>query len=416
MYDSIQEKLNLNPQIVLSSCNHRNDDGFSAYQQNGKIHLDANNLRSALFAIETISRYGYKPSMAEKWRPKFKLRPLWLQSLGKDRAFLFQRAVEMGFNAIVADEPLDLPFGLQYIYNAKKSNPWQEIQVPTCDHLLWKSCQNEFRHPQHEDYLHAELLLMEAKKIEGIHPSTLFLCENPTDELVDRINCTCAFSSTDPYWLTLKHSTDTSGTPLLTTFNVGDQNLGGGYWPVSTAFALNQLLSAGAKHNFQGFICLGSHMPRGRSFLDINLSAAGQALWTGHAPETGIPELLTIAAELSTFKEAKAFNAELKAKAEFLVAQIKWLEVTLNKKDPALFEHFIYFARDVRKIILHHSQNLQLGLSCSFSEDDLAESFWAQSQRGEGLRSGTKVFLLDKPHAGLPSSKMSEIYHLNMEC
>lgn len=251
-----------------------------------------------------------------------------------------------------------------------------------------------------------------------------------------------------PFWNALRKEMECSSTPLLPIVNTGGVRQGEGLWPSIPCDLIDLILARCVRHHFAGIITLVNHIPPCGGMLDCSLWIASQALWKGsnpwltaetwfaaHRPHWNYPlfeedfkTIRRMVIHLSLMRSLtsephrdKLSSEEGKAISESLLAhlralEIKWLkEKQENKEAKATLQDYgVFFLRDARRIILNFLQCFNISIPNLTIHEDVQESLWTQflQSGGQGVRSG-KVSLLEKPNAGQPGSRISQIFAEN---
>lgn len=249
-----------------------------------------------------------------------------------------------------------------------------------------------------------------------------------------------------PVWKSLRESPDTSSTPLLPIANIGSIKQGEGLWPAPALDLIQRFYRRCLRHHFAGVMGVAGHLPKPGSLLDCQLWTAGQALWRD-LPESLLMETWFAAyrpdVDFGVYREAlmrgretvlglsnmrgmaadrdSSVIEESRFAMESIMAGLKQLKQHYDKLEknktrrserPSLGEHFTYFARDVKNILLHRLQSCNIPAFNFLNGEDFGDSFWTQvSQMGpEGVRSDAKVRFLEEPQRGAPGSRMEMIF------
>lgn len=256
-----------------------------------------------------------------------------------------------------------------------------------------------------------------------------------------------------PIWECLRKLPRLSETPLLPIYQIGSDVQGGGLWPVIYADTIiDMFIRSCDPAVFAGVTILTKRLPSEKGFLSANLWMAGQALWKldsadllldawfrTYRPELifsdfkGVLKKLTVIAKESVFlrsfvseKCRDHLSAEAcKIKVEALLAQLQEVQFFLNQEKDLFSaslsktnftEYFIYFYRDIRRILLHALQCYNIPFSSLITGEDLQDSFWTTASQGtgSGIRKGIKIIFLDVPLKGEEESDMRLIYNENV--
>lgn len=345
--------------------------------------------------------------------------------------------------------------------------------VPDLGGILWESLilnsdyTNDVRA---ENATKAEILCMELSAVErgvqgkadlifyvpGSHPKELHtLCLESRPKTIIAFsavgggNPTHDHQSPNPFWTCLRKLPYRLETPLLPLVNTGAVNQGGGFWPSLPYDIFEMIYSRCSKHRFEGMITLAESVPSRGGFLDCALWTGTQIMLTQCPAEDLIEDWFAVNRPDYDYSRAAIFfravrgitvqcsrigllekanllkiSEEIRAVIEGVMAQLRFAEVNVQgvtrmrsktSQYAPMEEYFLYFSRDIRRILMDTIQKLEMNVSLQVSLDEGEDAFWTRVSPGfsSGLRTGSKIHILDKPNPGLAGSRMEQIYKEN---
>lgn len=235
-----------------------------------------------------------------------------------------------------------------------------------------------------------------------------------------------------PFWRLLSGEDGRSAGKFLPIINVGGIGQGEGFWP---AIAIDQMERYACRCQaapFDGAIALTAHVPQKNAFLFCSLWGAAQMLSGGRSTGALIEEWLKayrpkdlacpqvewmlrevrdIAVRATPFIRAPLeIPKEVgKPQVEALLMRLNCLNTLVEEIPPVegdvpyFRDYFIFFLRDMRKVMMHYLQVHQLPQVHILTPEDLQDSFWASA-------SGTKIWFHEHATYNSSNRKMAQIY------
>lgn len=356
------------------------------------------------------------------------------------------KASSLGYNALVS-------------HHATKDCAWvkeithlEEIGGKNPDYFLWVSRwkeENFFNQPDSERWTRKELLAQELEKVEGAlskganrAAKLIFLL--PGEEKIEWISYlakvagpktflafspywgepTKDFLPPQPIWKKISEGEEFCSTPLLPILNTGMVDLGGGLWPTIPFDLYDRFYSRIPSSLIRGALTLTPTLPSKPGFLQCALWVGAQLLEKDESPDKKLAEwflrhkngidyfssalllrnLRTLALEASFLRylrPKKIGLEESRILLDGLTNKIQTFQFLIEREHPSLMDPFIYFARDVRRILSNCAA--QLNVSYSTHPDESLDSFWTHKM-------GSSVVFQEEPSRGKPGSKQESIF------
>lgn len=359
----------------------------------------------------------------------------------------------------------------QSLQIASKENPYFDFLFWESQWL-----QPEFMDSASENYTLHELTLLEAQLIEKNleKPKGLIFyvpaldhetakksakwMQRLADDLENRTILSFSVLSGDftkdflpphPLGLQIRAQIEPSSAALMPLINVGNVKQGEGLWPILVYDHLDECIGRCQNGNFVGLLAITNHLPLKGGILDCNLWVTGQVLqknqpaflyteiwfsiykpdWDYAAFSPVLKQIRDLLKSINLLYSLTDENyrslqtpQECRTFAESILSQLASIRLQLEKEErkklkestqPTLWDYFIFFANDMRKILLNILQSY--GLSASLDESQSEESFWIEFQMKsrDKQSSRSKLTFLEAPNQGPLGSRMHSIYKEN---
>ncbi len=418
-------------------------EGFSAHISLDRIEAHSSSDLGCTYAatqLATAIRADHLAEFLGEQAPRFPLRPVWFGDLpASSLQETCQLLATCGFNALVTEAPPAEKTALkviQKVTHLSDASAYADYLLleftPSGNELLeLEAAEQQIQRWEEHSGEKGLIIYLKAETQEAAGRQAVWLpelCDRCGDRTILAFSAMAGPATSielplHPLWERLRHLSWPSATPLMPVVNAGCIHLGEGLWPISSAGAVDEILSYMGQHTFAGLLCLAGAVPPPKGLAACNLWTAGQAQWQdrsafrlldtwmrAHRPDLDLELLQTSSREadqlirkISLLRSGKMSNEEARALSDLIVSRLSYF----SRKSGAQSDQVRYFCRDAWCLLVDALNTLRLPLTPILMHADLGGGFWTEAGPAN------KVSLRSSPQPKLDDPNMIRLFHEN---